>query len=202
MRGLAVSSSSAVEALRKSREEDSKRKQQQAKSATEALIAEGMLVNVSAVARRAGVSREFIYAHQDLLKGVEKAREQTQAEQPATPATSSDQQGRYIGRGIRADRATLADQVRRLRARLEERDIELGDLRQQRQRWLGDQLTSADVNPEVHDELRITNERLTTDNMALRRRLSELRRLNTTLEADLSASRQSHTETIAALSAD
>jgi hypothetical protein len=65
----------------------------------------------------------------------------------------------------------------------------------QRQRWLGGQLgTGTTIDPEVHASLRITNERLVADDLALTKQVAELRRINTILEADLAA-RQAHART-------
>ena len=73
----------------------------------------------------------------------------------------------------------------------------------QRQRWLGTQLNAdASIDPEAHSELRITNERLTAQNASLTAQVTELRRINTILEADLAASRQAHAEDVANLLPD
>jgi hypothetical protein len=79
-----------------------------------------------------------------------------------------------------------------------ERNDELAGLETQRQRWLGTQPgNGTPIDPEIHAELRITNERLVADNLALTKQVAELRRINTILEADLAAPRQVRAEDIA-----
>lgn len=194
-----MSSDKAVEALRRSRANDSQTKQTRARAVIEALKADRRSVTVSSVAREAKVSREFVYSHQTLIEAIEEANSASHSP-PPDRVGDGDSRTRQVADGLRADRSTLLAQIKQLRARLEERDEELASLRDQRQRWLGAQIEATGVNPEEHAELRITHERLLNDNVTLRRRLDDAQRLIRTLEADLAASRQAHQEDVVALS--
>lgn len=196
-----MSSAKSVEALRRSRAEQAATKQAAVLAAIALLSEEGKDITVSAVARAAQVSREFIHSHPHLHEAVGAAARAARRDGPKVVVATSS----HLLRGQRADRSTLLAQVERLRARVAEQDDRLSDLQRQRQRWLGSQLPGAGgalIDPEVHAELRITNERLTAENTNLLRRVEELRRLVSILEADLAASRQAHAEDVAAFAKD
>lgn len=108
-----------------------------------------------------------------------------------------------MARGLRADRGILVAKVDRQAAAIADLKKQIGGLEHQRKRWLGEQLNAdASTNPEIHAELRITNERLIAENSSSVEQVTELRRINNVLEADLAASRQAHAEDIANLLAD
>jgi hypothetical protein len=191
-------SEKAVRALRDHVVQVSQQKQQVVRDAIATLAAGGLPVNVSAVARTAGVSREFIYNHEFLRDAV---REAARLSREATAPPITGGVGGHIVSGLRAERSTLLDQVKRQKAAMAEQQLHIAELRKQQQRWLGVQLQAMEaIDPQVHAELRITNDRLMADNTSLTRQVQELRRLNTLLEGDLAASRQAHTEDVASLS--
>ena len=187
----------ALDALRRNRAEASTAKQQAVLAALDRLCADGNEVNISTVARAAGVSRQFLYTHEALRQAVASA----------TPTGSKGQHdedtGAHMSRGLRADRRILTAKVERQAAAITDLKEQIATLEHQRQRWLGTQLNAdPSIDPEAHSELRITNERLTAQNASLTAQVTELRRINTILEADLAASRQAHAEDIANLRPD
>ena len=104
-----------------------------------------------------------------------------------------------VALGLRADRRVLAVKVER-HAAIVELKAQIEAHARQRQRWRGSQLnTGVTIDPEAHAELRITNERLIAENSSLVAQVTEVRRINTILEADLAASRQAHAKDIANL---
>lgn len=192
-----MTSDTAVDALRRNRAETSNAKQNAVLTAVDQLAAEGGDMNVSAVAKAAGVSRQFIYTHRSLQEAITNAEKATREAQPVPSA------GRDMTLGLRADRRVLSAKIERQAATITELNDRLAALETQRQRWLGSQLGDGTaIDPEIHAELRITNERLVADNLALTKQVAELRRINTILEADLAASRQAHAEDLANRSAD
>lgn len=187
----------AVDALRRNRADASTAKQQAVLAALDRLCAAGHEVNISTVARAAGVSRQFLYTHEALRQAVASA----------TPTGSKGQHdedtGAHMSRGLRADRRILTAKVERQAAAITDLKEQIATLEHQRQRWLGTQLNAdPSIDPEAHSELRITNERLTAQNASLTAQVTELRRINTILEADLAASRQAHAEDVANLLPD
>ena len=192
-----MTNETAVEALRRNRAETSSAKQNAVLAVIDRLAAEGGDLNVSTVAKTAGVSRQFIYTHQRLQEAINKAAMTIREAQPIPSA------GRDMTLGLRADRRVLSAKIERQAATITELNDKLAALEIQRQRWLGSQLgNSTGIDPEIHADLRITNERLMADNLAMTKQVAELRRINTILEADLAASRQAHAEDIASLLPD
>lgn len=187
----------ALDALRRNRAEASTAKQQAVLAALDRLCADGNEVNISTVARAAGVSRQFLYTHEALRQAVAGATPTGRAE------LHDEAAGAHMSRGLRADRRILTAKVERQAAAITDLKEQIATLEHQRQRWLGTQLNAdASIDPEAHSELRITNERLTAQNASLTAQVTELRRINTILEADLAASRQAHAEDIANLRPD
>lgn len=187
-----MTTDAAIAALQRNRADTSAAKQQAVLTALDHLTAQGGEVNISTVARAAGVSRQFVYTHQPLREAVAKAADAVRDGQPSE-STKPD-----MALGLRADRRVLAVKVERQAATIVELKAQVEALERQRQRWLGSQLNSgATVDPEAHAELRITNERLIAENSSLVAQVTELRRITTILEADLAASRQAHAEDIA-----
>lgn len=184
----------AVAALRRNRADTSTAKQQAALAALDQLTANGSEVNISTVARAAGVSRQFVYTHKALREAIANAVDAARDGQ----LIEGTEPG--VALGLRADRRVLAVKVERQADTIIELKAQLETLERQRQRWLGSQLHSGvTIDPEAHAELRITNERLAADNSSMLAQVTELRRINSILEADLTASRQAHAEDLANL---
>lgn len=187
-----MTTDAAVAALRRNRADTSAAKQQAVLAALDQLTAQGGELNISTVARAAGVSRQFVYTHQALRAAVANAADSVRDGQP------SESTGLDVALGLRADRRVLSVKVQRQAATIVELQAQIEALQRQRKRWLGSQLDSGvTIEPEAHAELRITNERLIEENSSLLAQVSELRRICTLLEADLAASRQAHAEDIA-----
>lgn len=190
-----MANDTAVAALRRARAEYSARKQAAVLAALGQVVAKGAEVNISTVARESGVSRQFIYTHHPLREAI------TNAAATAPEAPSRETRANDMAAGLRADRRILAAKIERQATTIAELNEKVQAFERQRQRWLGSQLNhGATIDPEAHAELRITNERLMADNMALVAQVTELRRINSILEADLAASRQAHAEDVASLS--
>ncbi|GAA4091917.1 DUF6262 family protein [Nocardioides kongjuensis] len=181
----------AVEALREHRAQESQRKRESVAQAVAEMLTSGGAITVSAVATRAGVSRQFIYSHQDLYQTVQEATRAPRQRQ--VPRQQPD-----VELGLRADRNTLMTKVNRQKAVIENQQERINELEQMRRRWLGDQLSSAtSVDPEEHAELRLSCDRLVAENARLNRTIIDLRRINEILKSDLTASRQAHAEDMA-----
>lgn len=153
-------------------------------------------ITKSAVARAAGVSRQFIHSHPDLVQRIEKAGTQAR-EHRSGGAPNPDR----TVTGLRTQLDTLAAKVARQKQTIEEQAAQLGSLLAQRQRYLGTQLASRAIDPEEVLTLRMDTDRLASANTDLNRRLDEAQRLITQLTGDLQASRQAHAETAAELDA-
>ena len=189
-----MSTDAAVAALQRNRADTSAAKQRAVLTALDHLAAQGGEMNISTVARAAGVSRQFVYTHDSLREAVARAADAVRDGQSGGTATAD------VALGLRADRRVLTLKVERQAATIGELRAQIGTLERQRQRWLGSQLNSgAEIDPEAHAELRIANERLLADNSSLRSQVTELRRVVKVLEADLAASRQAHAEDVASL---
>lgn len=189
-----MTTDTAVEALRRNRADTSAAKKQSVLTALDKLRAQGTEVNLSTVARAAGVSRQFLYTHEALRQAISVAATADCAEQPQ-PGVRAD-----MTYALRADRRVLAAKVERQTTAIATLKEQITALENQRKRWLGSQLnTGPAVDPEMHAELRITNERLMAENSSLVAQIAELGRLNTLLEAELAASRQAHAEDVARL---
>lgn len=192
-----MTSDRAIEALRRHRVAESEVKRQQVLRAIEDFIQKGEAITIAAVARAAGVSREFIHSHSNLRESVTDAARTARDRREAEITSDTD----ASARSLQADRLTLIAEVQRLRRRLSERDSELVKLKDLRKRWLGSQLPDPNrVDPEAHAELRNTNERLIADKANLTARVSELGRLASALESDLAAARQALAEELAGAS--
>lgn len=187
-----MSTDAAVAALQRNRADTSAAKQRAVLTALDHLAAQGGEMNISTVARAAGVSRQFVYTHDSLREAVARAADAVRDGQSGGTATAD------VALGLRADRRVLTSKVERQAATIVELRAQIETLERQRQRWLGSQLNiGATVDPETHADLRITNERLIAENSSLHAQVTELRRIITILEADLAASRQAHAEDIA-----
>jgi hypothetical protein len=183
-------SEKAVEAMKRYSKDNSANLKQHVQDCVARLAAEGKRINITAVAREAGVSREFIHSHPD-LHALVSAHKQT-ARPPKGAAEDA------VAAGLRADRNTLIAKVAKQKAQIDKQAQRIADLERQRKLWLGSQLGKSLIDPEEHQELRVTNDRLMAENTALTQKVTELTRLNTILEADLRASREAHMEAVAA----
>ena len=179
-------SGSSGQALREHRQALSGQKKEAVGQALLALTGRGAAINISSVARQAGVSREFIHSHPDLHTAVKQAAHKVREEwnhDQILAATAS-------ARGAAADRLTLVAEVQRLRRRAKEQGKIIDELRTQRRRWLGAQLPDPNrVDPAVHAELRSANERLMAEKAGFTNTIDELRRIINALKHDLAAAR-------------
>lgn len=185
----------AVDALRRHAVERSERKRRASLHAIHTIRSQGEPVTVSAVAREAGVSREFIHSHPDLHQAVRAAARQPRAAARTAQAPES-------GAGLRAERSTLLAQIDKHRATIKTLRTQVEDLEAQRRRWLGSQLADLTVDPDAHAILRRDNDRLSSRNLELQQQLDAAHRASTQLERELAASRRAHTEHVAELAAD
>jgi transposase-like protein len=100
-------SGGAAESLIAARRRDTTRRRQRVLDALDQLAAAGQGISVSAVARKAGVDRSFLYRHHDLRAQIH-ARSAAPSASPAASATASRQ-------SLLADAANLREQNQRLR---------------------------------------------------------------------------------------
>jgi hypothetical protein len=110
-----------IAALRQAARDKHQQAVQRAEAGIRRLIKEGEEINFRAVARAAGVSLDFLYAHTDLRKRIETLRGQQQAEnQPPLQAPSADD-GTVIHtltEALRRERTTHREHVQELEQRL------------------------------------------------------------------------------------
>jgi chromosome segregation ATPase len=129
---------------------DSQLKHQRVIAAIDAHLAAGHDLSVAALARHAGVSRKFIYAHSDLRARIEQRAEQ--ATRADTSRAVAD--GRVTIASLRADAANAKAQNRRLREQVRA-------LEQRLSTTLGQRIAS-EIDPagyEPPDQLRAQLER-------------------------------------------
>jgi hypothetical protein len=131
-----MTNETAVEALLRNRAETSSAKQNTVLAVIDRLAADGGDLNVSTVAKAAGVSRQFIYTHQPLQEAITKAARTIHEAQPLPSA------GRDMTLGLRADRRVLSAKIERQTATIAELSDKLAALETQRQRWLGNPATA------------------------------------------------------------
>ena len=186
-----MTSDHSISGLRKHQAEESKRKQTAVLVAIADFQDRGEHITVSSISRAAEVSREFIYSHEHLRRTLSDANEFLRSR---TGARVAGAEGNTSGE-LRADRRNLAGYVERQRLRITELEKKVAKLERLRRQWLGAQLPGTDrVDPEVHSELRISSERVTSENVQLNQRVDELRRQMSVLASELAASRQAHSE--------
>jgi hypothetical protein len=133
------------EAMVAQRRLDSQLKHQRVIAAVDAHLAAGRDLSVAALARHAGVSRKFIYAHPDLRARIEQRAEQ--ANRAGTATAVAD--GRVTIASLHADAANANAQTRRLREQVRALEQRLSIL-------LGQQIAS-EIDPagyEPADQLR------------------------------------------------
>lgn len=102
------------QAMVASRRLDSQLKRERVAAAVDALAASGRELSIAAIARRAGVSRKFIYAHPDLRAQIEQRARQATA---ATGARATAD-GQVTVASLRADLANAKAHNQRLRQQL------------------------------------------------------------------------------------
>jgi len=152
-------------------------------------------INKSNVARRAGVSREFINSHPELGQLIETAARQ------ARHKPVSQHHGDTTIRGLQAQNQIFAQEISRQKTVVAGLRSTIEELRRQRQLHLGAQLMASAVDPNTHAQLQLDHDRLVAKNAALQRRLDEQDRHIAALQDDLAASRQAHVDDIARLTA-
>jgi chromosome segregation ATPase len=138
------------EAMVAQRRLDSQLKHQRVIAAVDAHLAAGHDLSVAALARHAGVSRKFIYAHPDLRARIEQRAEQ--ATRAATSRAVAD--GRVTIASLRADAANAKAHNQRLREQVRALEQRLSGM-------LGQQISS-EIDPagyEPPDQLRAQLER-------------------------------------------
>jgi cytosine/adenosine deaminase-related metal-dependent hydrolase len=153
-------------------------------------------INKSVVARRAGVSREFINSHPELGRLIETA-----ARQARHRPLAQNRDDTTI-RGLQAQNRTFAQQISQQKELIAELRTTIEELRRQRQLHLGAQLIATAVDPNTHAQLQLDHDRLAAENAALQRQLDEHDRRIAVLQEDLAASRQAHADDTARLTAD
>src|SRR5580692_4417959 len=102
-----------IEAMTAGRRADTARRRQRVLKALDAATAGGREISVSAIARRAGVDRTFLYRHRDLLEQVHAREAQPPAQPGGGPAvTRASLQADLLAAHERA--ARLATRIRQL----------------------------------------------------------------------------------------
>ncbi|KFF58558.1 MULTISPECIES: DUF6262 family protein [unclassified Cryobacterium] len=176
---------SSTEGLRAHHARVSLSKQEAVLAAINTLADQDAIVSVAAVARTAGVSREFIHSHTELHTRVKQL---TLRQSAAQLLVQSDQADLDAGRS--ADKSTLMRKVLRQRAEIEDLLAKVAKLEAGRARYLGEQLLLLDASPRVDNvETIVTMERLQTDNGQLRGELDEAMLLIARLRDDLGGAR-------------
>jgi hypothetical protein len=168
-----------VAAMAAGRHADTERRRQRVLKALETAAAAGDEISVSAIARRAGVDRTFLYRHRDLLARVHASEAQPPARSTAGPAvTRASLQADLLAAHERS--ARMAARVRQLEHRLSEA---LGE-----QVWRESGLGQPDDISQLSQQVT----RLTEENRQLRDSLAER-------DQDLAAARATSRELMARL---
>lgn len=147
-------------------------------------------INKSIVARRAGVSREFIYAHSGLRTLIDAAAAEIQDN-----GTSDVSESTNIN-GLRAQNQTFATKISEQKSVIAQLRSTIQELQRQRQIYLGDALTHSAVDIGDHQRLQADHDRLAGENTSLQQRMQQQDILITELREDLTASRRAHAEDI------
>ncbi|BBC69107.1 hypothetical protein DSM43518_03200 [Mycobacterium marinum] len=153
-------------------------------------------INKSIVARRAGVSREFINSHRDLGRLISTAAREARN----TPLPRHHDDTRV--QSLLAQNQTFAHKISHQNTTITELQSTIEELRRQRQLHLGAQLLASAVDPDSHARLQLDHDRLAAENTTLQRRLDEKDRLIQVLQEDLAASRQAHADDITRFAQD
>jgi hypothetical protein len=166
-----------IATLKRARAEDAVRKRQHVGDAIKRLTDSGSRVTFELVARRAGVSRQFLYGDKELRAAVEEARRQTPLFPRLAPAVDTD------AAGLQTDLLLSREEITQLRAensRLKTKLIE---------RAAGAVLDGQD---EALRNLTARNAELVRENANLRRQLGEAHQ-------DLDAARSTNRDLITTL---
>ncbi len=110
-----------IAALRQAAQDKHQQAVQRAEAGIRKLIKEREEINFRAVARAAGVSLDFLYAHTDLRKRIETLRGQQQTENQSPPQAPSADDGTVIHAltdALRRERTTHRERVQELEQRL------------------------------------------------------------------------------------
>jgi chromosome segregation ATPase len=161
---------------------DSQLKHERVIAVVDACVAAGHELSIAALARQAGVSRKFIYAHPDLRDRIEQRARQSA--ETGTSRTVAD--GRVTIASLRADAANAKAQNARLREQLRALEERLSSL-------LGRQIAS-EIDPtgyEPPDQLRAELE-------TVRSRVFELEESLADAQEELEAVREINRELLAA----
>lgn len=145
---------------------DSQLKHERVIAAVDARLAAGHELSIAALARHAGVSRKFIYAHPDLRDRIEQRARQS----AETGTSSAAADGRVTIASLRADAANAKAQNARLR-------VQVRALEQRLSAMLGRQIAS-EIDPigyEPPDQLRAQLERAQAHVFELEETLADTR---------------------------
>ncbi|MGX1911933.1 DUF6262 family protein [Streptomyces phaeochromogenes] len=110
-----------IAALRQAAQDKHQQAVQRAEAGIRRLVKEGEEINFRAVARAAGVSLDFLYAHTDLRKRIETLRGQQRTENQSPPQAPSADDGTVIHtltEALRRERTTHRERVQELEQRL------------------------------------------------------------------------------------
>jgi hypothetical protein len=142
------------------RRADTERRRQRVLKALETAAASGEEISVSAIARRAGVDRTFLYRHRDLLARVHASEAQPPAGQAAGSAVTRA--------SLQADRLAAHERSARLAARVRQLEHRLSEA-------LGEQVwrESGLGQPDDISQLKQQVSQLSEENRQLRDSLAE-----------------------------
>ncbi|MDN5861730.1 MAG: DUF6262 family protein [Pseudonocardia sp.] len=116
----ATTSDPRAQAMREGRHADSARRRQRVTAALDRTAAQGAEINVSAIARAAGVDRSFLYRHRDLLGKIHALA----AEPPVTNSIA----GPAVTRAsLQADLLAAHERAARLHTRIQHLEHRLSD---------------------------------------------------------------------------
>ncbi|MCT7294151.1 DUF6262 family protein [Rhodococcus sp. PAE-6] len=148
-------------------------------------------INKSIVARHAGVSREFIYAHPDLRQLIDAAAQELPHNNRSTSSKNANIDG------LHAQNQTFAAKISDQKSAMAHLRSTIQELQKQRQYYLGDALAHSTIDIGDHQRLQADYDRLAAENIALRQRSLQQDSLLAECREDLAASRRAHTEDIA-----
>ena len=167
-----------------SRRQDSVRKHTATSNAINEYLLAGTLVSISSIAEKAGVSRNFIYSHPELLHQLEAARK-TQADSKTVPSQRQPTHGTPGHAALLTELALANQTIKRLRHNIAE-------LQARHQHCLGGKLDRVEVEDPIG--LRAAEDEqivyLRKENRVLHQHIEELIHRIRDLEDDLTAERR------------